>query len=85
VVTFAISALLHEGLFDLMAGRVMGWQLLFFMIHGVAVVATAKVRPKGFARVLWTAGTFAFAVTTTALFGFTMSAVVPLYVPRGGR
>jgi len=85
VVTFAISALLHEGLFDLMAGRVMGWQLLFFMIHGVAVVATSKVRPRGAAQVWWTAGTFAFAVTTTALFGLTMNAVVPVYVPRGGR
>jgi len=63
----------------------MGWQLLFFMIHGVAVVATAKVRPRGAAQVWWTAGTFAFAVTTTALFGLTMNAVVSLYVPRGGR
>jgi hypothetical protein len=83
--TFIVSGLIHEWLFDLCAGRIAGWQMAYFTLHGLATVATAKVRPRGRARWMWTAATLAFAFATTLLLGRSLNAIVPFYSPRAGR
>ena len=84
--TFVVSGLIHEWLFDLCAGRITGWQMLYFTLHGVAVVATANVHPRGPAlRRLWTAATLAFGFATTLLLGATLNDILPFYSPRAGH
>jgi hypothetical protein len=51
IVTFLVSGVIHEYVFDLAAGRVLGSQMLFFTIHGLAVVATLRLRPIASVRV----------------------------------
>ena len=45
--TFAVSAVLHEYLFDIAVGRVQGYQMAFFLTQGLAVAATRRVKPRG--------------------------------------
>lgn len=44
--TFAVSALLHEYLFDISLDRVQGYQMVFFMLQGLGVIATMQMRFK---------------------------------------
>jgi hypothetical protein len=82
LVTFGVSGLVHEYVFGVAAGRIQGWQLLFFLLHGCAVVATMRVRPSGWAAPLWIAGTLAFNLATSVLFFRSVDAVLPFYCPR---
>jgi hypothetical protein len=77
--TFAVSALVHEYLFSITIGWVQGFQTAFFMIQGVAVVATARTRPGGWRRFAWAVGTFAFMLGTSVLFFASMNHVVRMY------
>ena len=84
--TFVVSGLIHEGLFDLCAGRIAGWQIAYFTLHGVAAAATANVRPRGpVQRGVWTVATLAFGFATTLLLGATLNDIVPFYSPRPSR
>jgi hypothetical protein len=79
LVTFAVSGLVHEYIFDFAAGRVLGWQLAFFGIQGLAVVVTRRVRPSAGSRPAWLAVTFAFNLLSSILFFRSVDAVVPFY------
>ena len=78
---FAFSAMLHEYLFSIAIGQVQGYQILFFLLQGLAVVATQRVRPKGWRRLPRMAGTLAFNLATSALFFASMNGIVAFYAP----
>jgi hypothetical protein len=80
--TFVVSGIVHEYVFDIPAGRVLGTQMLFFMIQGLAVIATIRLRPRGWAAVLMILLTFAFNLATVRLFLAGLNVAVPLYVDR---
>ncbi|MCB9824268.1 MAG: hypothetical protein H6806_01880 [Planctomycetes bacterium] len=65
---FLVSGLLHEYLSAVLVGRVQGYQTAFFLLHGVLVVATARMRPRGALRVAGIVVTFAVVMATTVLF-----------------
>jgi hypothetical protein len=79
---FAVSGLFHEYVFGIAAGRVQGWQMLFFMLHGCATVATMRLRPRGNVVPLYVAGTVAFSLAASVIFFRSVAAVVPFYSAR---
>jgi hypothetical protein len=79
LLTFGVSAVIHEYIFAIALDRVQGYQIAFFLIQGVAVAATWKVRPRGGRAVPWVAGTLAFNVATSALFFASVDNVLPFY------
>jgi D-alanyl-lipoteichoic acid acyltransferase DltB (MBOAT superfamily) len=81
--TFLVSAIIHEYVFDIAVGRVQGYQAAFFLIQGLAVAATLRVRPAGRAAVPWVVGTFAFNLATSVLFFASIGEVLPFYARRG--
>ena len=80
--TFGMSGLIHEYVLGIAAGRVQGWQLLFFSVQGCAAVATAHARPTGWTQSLWIAATVAFNLATSVLFFQSVDAILPFYWPR---
>jgi hypothetical protein len=81
--TFAVSAILHEYIFDIAVCRVQGYQTAFFLLQGCAVALTIKVRPKGRIAIAWILGTFAFNLATGVLFFASVNEVLPFYYQRG--
>lgn len=79
LMTFAISGLVHEYVFDIATGRVRGYQMVFFLIHGCAVAATLRVRPSGWLAVPWIAGTMSFNLVASVFFFANLNDVVPFY------
>jgi len=65
---FCASGLMHEYVFGVATSHFQGWQILFFLIQGCAVVATLRFRPSGPSAVLSWAATIAFMVATSILF-----------------
>lgn len=82
LVTFAVSGLVHEYVFGIASGRVQGWQLLFFMLQGVAVVMTMRLRPRGRLSLSWVVGTGMFNLASSALFFLSVNQVLPFYQAR---
>ncbi|HEY8749273.1 MAG TPA: MBOAT family O-acyltransferase [Tepidisphaeraceae bacterium] len=82
LVTFAFSGVMHEYLFDVPAHRILGTQMAFFLIQGLAVTATLRIRPRGWAVAPAILLTFAFNLLTARLFLAALNAVVPFYVIR---
>jgi len=83
--TFAFSGVMHDYLFDVPARRVLGTQMAFFLIQGLAVMATLRLRPRGRAAPLAILLTLAFNLLAARLFLASMNAVVPFYVTRFSR
>jgi hypothetical protein len=81
---FAFSAVVHEYIFDVAAGRVLGYQAAFFLIHGAAAAMTLRLRLTGPARVLAMVPNSAFNLATAYLFFESMNAFVDFYAPRAG-
>jgi len=79
LVTFAVSALIHEYLFCIALGRPQGFQLAFFMLQGFAVIVTLKIHPRGRQALLWTLITFAFELAVSVLFFASVNHVLPFY------
>jgi D-alanyl-lipoteichoic acid acyltransferase DltB (MBOAT superfamily) len=79
LVTFGISGMVHEYVFGIASGCVQGWQLLFFMLQGVTVVATMRIRPRGRITLLWIAGTWVFNLASSFLFFLSVNQVLPFY------
>ncbi len=77
--TFAVSGVFHEYLFDITVGRLQGYQMAFFMIQGLAVAATLRVRPRGWRALPWVAATFVFNLATSTLFFASVNEVLPFY------
>lgn len=79
LLTFAVSAALHEYIFGVALGRVEGYQTAFFLLQGVAVAATARAKPRGWGAAVWAACTWAFLLASSVLFFASMNEVVPLF------
>ena len=79
VITFVVSAIIHEYVFDIAVSRVQGYQTIFFLLQGAAVAATIRFRPTG--RWVWPAiiATFLFNLTTSIFFFASVQGVVPFY------
>jgi hypothetical protein len=77
--TFLVSAAVHEYLFSVVLGQVEGFQTAFFLIQGVAVAATLKVRPRGWRAAVGVAVTLAFNLLTSLLFFASVGGLVPFY------
>jgi hypothetical protein len=79
LLVFALSAVIHEYVFGIAIGRVQGYQTAFFLIQGVAVTATARVKPTGWRAGPWIAGTLAFNLVSSTLFFASMNGLAPFY------
>jgi hypothetical protein len=80
--TFAVSAIVHEYLFSVAAGRVQGWQLLFFAVQGIAAAATARFRPHAPLTPIFVALTIAFELSTGVWFFASVAEILPFYSTR---
>jgi len=79
LVTFAASALVHEYVFGVLLGRVQGYQTLFFLVQGLVVAATIRLRPKGWRMWLGIGATWIFNLATSLLFFASVNEVFPFY------
>ncbi|MBV8878692.1 MAG: hypothetical protein JO332_01895 [Planctomycetaceae bacterium] len=82
--TFGLNGLVHEYVFGIAAGRVLGWALVFFGIQGPATAATLRLRPAGWGRPLGILLTLAFNAATSVLIFACVDAIVPFYAGRTG-
>jgi hypothetical protein len=73
---FTVSGLLHEYVFSAALGRVQGYQLAFFLMQGVAVALTLRVKP---GRIVGPVTTFAFNALTSILFFASIHGLAPFY------
>jgi len=85
LLVFVVSAAIHEYVFDMAAGRIQGYQTLFFLTQGVAVAATIRIKPRGWVAVPWIIGTWAFNLATSILFFASMNELVPFWSSGGPR
>ncbi len=84
MIVFCLSALLHECIFGIATGRVQGYQTAFFLLQGVAVAGTARVRPTGWRAIPWATCTALFMFLSSTLFFASMQGVVPFYSRQVG-
>jgi MBOAT membrane-bound O-acyltransferase family protein len=68
LIVFVVSAVCHEYVATVINGRVEGYQLAFFGIQGLAVLATWRLKPDGPALIPAIAATLAFNIATSAIF-----------------
>lgn len=80
--TFLVSGVIHEYVFDISAPRVVGWQMLFFTTQGLAVIATIRLRPRGWLAPAAVVLTFVFNLITVYFFLICVNAVLPFYANR---
>jgi hypothetical protein len=83
LVTFAVSAALHEYVFGIAAGRLQGWQALFFALQGAATAASIRLRPTGRRLALGQFLTVTFNLANSVLFFRSVNSVLPFYSSRG--
>jgi hypothetical protein len=79
LLVFAVSAVMHEYIFGMAIGRVQGYQTACFLLQGVAVAATARVKARGWRAVPWTAGTLGFNFVSSVLFFASVDGLVSFY------
>src|SRR5262249_4476350 len=79
IVTFLVSGVLHEYLATVLIGRLLGLQIAYFLVNGLAAAATFRWRPRGAARFFGLAATLLFNVATTPLFFLTANQFLPWY------
>jgi D-alanyl-lipoteichoic acid acyltransferase DltB (MBOAT superfamily) len=79
---FVVSGLVHEYVFGIAAGAVQGWQMLFFGLHGLAAVATSRLRPRGWLVLPFVGSTIVFNIVLAVLFFKSVNSVLPFYSPR---
>jgi len=79
---FLVSAAVHEYVFSIAVGRVQGYQTAFFLLQGLGVAATMRVRPRGPAAVASVAATFLFNLASGVLFFASVNGVLPFYQNR---
>jgi hypothetical protein len=79
---FTISGLGHEYLFAIAIGKVQGWQTFYFVLNGLAVAATYRLRPCGLALLLCVAATIAFNLLASIIFCQSLNEIIPFYSPR---
>ena len=76
---FFASGLIHEYLFAMSIGYPQGYQMLFFMLQGLAVVATMRVRPAGVAAWTGIVVTYVFNICTAVIFCASIQQILPFY------
>jgi hypothetical protein len=79
LIVFAVSGLFHEYAFGIVTERLQGYQMAFFMVQGLAVAATQRIKPEGWHAVLWTVGTVAFNLATSVLFFASVNQIWPFW------
>jgi hypothetical protein len=79
IAVFLVSAAIHEYVFSVAVRRVQGYQTAFFLLQGVAVAATLRVKPRGATAAACVAATFTFNVATGVLFFASVNRVIPFY------
>jgi hypothetical protein len=79
---FAVNGILHEYMAWLLAGRVRGYLLAFFALHGAAVAVTWKWRPRGWAKGAAWAGTLLFVGFSSMLFFAAIQQFSDVYARR---
>ena len=79
---FVASAAIHEYVFSVAIGRLQGYQTVFFLLQGLAVALTLRLKPRGLAAAASVAATFLFNVATGVLFFASVDSVVPFYENR---
>jgi len=92
LIVFAISGLIHEYAFGIVTERLQGYQMAFFMVQGLGVVATQRAKPRGVGAMLWTIGTIAFNLAISVFFFASLNQIwpywaegVPAVLTRSGR
>ncbi|MCK6544442.1 hypothetical protein L6R52_01100 [Myxococcota bacterium] len=80
IVTFVVSAIAHEYLFSIALGRIEGYQTAFFLLQGLAVALTVRVRPEGRWRWVALAATLTFNVATSFLFYRSVDQLQPWFL-----
>ena len=76
---FATTGLAHEYMVTIATGRVLGYQILFFMLQGIAVAATLRVKPKGLSAIIWIVGTLGFNLLASVLFFTSLDGMILFY------
>ena len=79
MMVFVVSALVHEYVFGIIIGRVQGYQTLFFLIQGLAVIATLRTRPHGRMKWIAIAATLTFNLVVSVLFFASWNQFLPFY------
>jgi len=77
---FALAGLLHEYLYAVIFGRVTGYILAFFVLHGVAALLTRRVKPEGSLAVPAFLLTFVFNTFSTVFLLLPINEQIPFYV-----
>lgn len=77
LLVFAANGVMHEALSYLFVRQVLGYQLVFFALHALAVVLTFRIRPRGSWVWVGRALTFAFVMATGVLFLANLDAIRP--------
>lgn len=80
MLSFLLNGAYHEYLATVLIGRVMGYQLAFFTIHGLAVALTYRSRPMRWSpavTVLSRAGTIGLLYVSTILFFTSVDQIQP--------
>lgn len=77
LLTFLFSGLMHEYCFAMATHQVTGNQIAFFMIHGLAVAATQRLKLKGWKRSFGWSATLAFNISAGLLFLADVDRVIP--------
>lgn len=79
LVAFLVSGLIHEYVFAVAAWDLSGLLTGYFLIQGLAVVATAGMKPRGASRFLSIPLTWLFGLASALLFMAAIHRMVPLY------
>lgn len=76
---FFVSGVLHEYIADIAVCGVQGLQMAFFMVQGLAVAATQRLRPRGPSAAIGIAATAAFMLVSSLLFTASAARIFQLY------
>jgi MBOAT membrane-bound O-acyltransferase family protein len=82
LLTFLVSAAVHEYVFGIATARIQGVQALFFLLQGGAAAATLRIRPEGRRAIPWIAATLLFNLITSVLFFVSVNRICRWYSPR---
>ena len=79
LITFTLSAIVHEYVFGIALIRIHGYQTIFFLLQGLAVAATIRFRPTGLRKWAAVAATFLFNLASSVFFFASVQGAVPFY------
>lgn len=82
LLTFAVSAVIHEYLIGIVLGYFQGYWTLFFALHGAATACTSRLQLAGWKKGLGILTTQIFNLLTFALFFGSLQEVLRFYARR---